>query len=78
MSVVLPNKNTEDKSFVLKCKEDSMNAENTKSRGNKPAGISYHKHNNPQNDLNIWRSSVVRAKPLPINIGQSKDRKCLG
>lgn len=70
MSVAMPGKNQDDPSY-------SYNRENGGNDSNirvaKPSGINYHKHNNPQNDLNIWRSSIIRAKPITCNIGLTKD-----
>jgi len=53
-------------------KDKNLKIINGKTRY-KPGGISYHKHNNPQNDLNIWRSSIVKVKPSAIRVGISKD-----
>jgi len=73
-SMALKPKNPEDITSVPKNRHDFIVSSNFKQKN---AGIRYHKHNNPQNDLNIWRSSMVRAKPLPYKITElSKNGNC--
>lgn len=77
MSVLHPQmqKNNE-LSYIQRTKEESITVDDSKSRITKPGGITYNRHN-PQNELNNWRSSIVKRKPPSqggtTNEGTSRD-----
>jgi hypothetical protein len=76
MSAIIP-RIEEDIPKASKKKGDKIDASNLNLKSYNNGGISLNKHNNPQNDLNIWRSSNVRPKPMPERIGLSKDGKLI-
>lgn len=74
MSVIIP-KIQENISKSTKNKDGNINISNPNSKSYNNAGISYQKYDNPQNDLNIWRSSVIRTKLIPEQVNVPKDGK---
>jgi hypothetical protein len=74
MSAIIP-RIEEDMPKASKNKGYKIDVANQNFKSYNNGGISYYKHNNPQNDLNIWRSSNVRPKPMHERIGLSKEGK---
>ena len=74
MSAIPAAKSTDDTLYEVK-KEENEDTVGSIGKNNKPAGISYHKYDNPQNNLNIWRSKMVKAKPLASKINSINNSK---